>query len=430
MADQRNRDILFYIETETQFESVRPLLEYLRGNTKITFDIVVPSAISGSTINNKLVYDGAAALLIKNKFTVVRSVDDVVLPDSIIHTQYSVLLAAYMYQWHYENLNVNYRVMFPYASYYFNKPNWTIDRFIKLDYMADAVLSHAVGTKPVTDIFTRTHVVPSLKLMDFRKKTKISNKQKPILFFAPSYGEMEFTVNILKNIDIIKEKYTFAVRGHHRSTCSNKSMSMYKKLKQSADKIYDEKKYTTKNALEDADIIVSDNSAIIFDAIYCGIPVVLFSQNPNSFNYKNISTSQSNLVEQGDILWTNRPEELLKIVDKTLTGKMLKTQKEMSRRLFPVKGKSPVEAWLKALEPYINDELMYDYRLAKKYWIDDRISQDIQSRHLSAQLGHLKSQIKDRENKLYLEQNPGIILAMKRLAKAFLHKVYFLKRRV
>ncbi len=426
MMQKNNKDILFYIETETQFDSLMPLLVYLRDSTKIDFDIVVPRALPKGAALLEDVYNGGAAALKSRGFNVTRSVDGAILPDRIINTKYQLLLSAYIYPWHYQSLSVKYRIMFPYASYYFNKPHWTVEQFMNRDYLADALLSHAIGTKEVTDIFTTTHLVPSLKLMDFSKRQK--NRAKPVLFFAPTYDEIGFAINFLQDIEAIKKEYTVIMRDHHRVSHVKSNKDIFEELHRKVDKVYDVDSYPIVTPLEEASIVVSDNSAVIFDAIYCGVPVALFSQDPNAFHYRGINTAQSELVKSGDILWTDDPKKILNIVNETITPKMLKKQKEMRHKLFPNSTTSPVARWMDVLSVYLENKLPDNYSLAKRYWIEKINHQAAEDQMASARIEGLKALIKDYEDKVYSEAHPGVRTATKRLVKACLYKLHILER--
>lgn len=430
MVRKRNRDILFHIENEVQFESLKPLLVYLRDKTDKTFDIVVPDDTTEATIHNKKVHDGGAKILKDNGFTVVRSIDGEILPKSILATNYKIFLSAYIYKWHRQNVAAKYFIMFPYASYYFNKPQWTIEMFIQRDFMADALISHAIGTKPVTDIFTRTHVVPSLKLMDYKKSSK--KKEKPVLFFAPTYNEIDFAVQFLQHIDEIKEKYTVAMRGHHRVVNVDENKDISQQLYDAADVIYDMEEYSLPDSLGEVDVVVSDNSAVIFDAVYCGVPVALFSKDLESLQYKDIHTIQAKLVASGDILWTDNSQNICQMVDQTLTKKIVERQKKVQNELFPDRTDTdPVSRWMDILTMYLDDELPEEYSLTKGYWLEKRFSLEEDSTKLRQELAAregcihtLNEQIEQKNRNIISEQNPGIITASKRLVKAIIRKIY------
>ena len=421
MTKTRRRDVLFFVENEVQFESLFPLLADIKDNKLMSFDILVPSGGLSGSLSLKDIYDGGAAIIQRHGFDVIRCVDGIIAPELVKNTKYQVLLSAYMYDWHYQNLDVKYRIMFPYASYYFNKPNWTIKQFIEQDYLADALISHAVGTKPVTDIFTKTYVVPSLKLMNYKPKKKSS--KKPVLFFAPSYNEVDFIKKFLDEIDNIKEKYKVIVRGHHRAVHSSDDNGVLARLYERADKSYDMREFSIVDAFEVADVVVSDNSAVIFDAIYCNVPVALFCKNPDSSAYREIHTAQAKLVSSDDILWTDDASKLTKIIDATLDKTMLDRQSKVSQELFPIDNKNPVQQWVDVLNVYIGDELPAEYYFAKKYWIERFGKQAVDLHMTHSKLGDANRLINQLNARVELEANPGVKTATKRLGKAWMRKL-------
>lgn len=419
MTKNRKRDLLFLIENEVQFESLRPLLVCIKKNKLASFDILVPSGGSSETVNLKDIYEGGAKIAKDNNFEIIRCTDGIIAPELVKNTKYQVLLAAYMYDWYYQNLDIKYRIMFPYASYYFNKPNWTIKQFIGQDYLADALLSHAVGTKPVTDIFTRTYIVPSLKLMDYKPKKKVS--KKPVLFFAPSYNEIDFAKKFLSEIANIRKKYTVIMRGHHRVVHSDNG-HISAQLYDQADEVYDMSKFSITDALGAADVVLSDNSAVIFDAIYCGVPVALFCEDPDSLSYRDIHTAQAKLVSSGDILWTNTPDKIIETIDATLDKSMLARQEVMRQKFFPIERQEPVQQWLDVLNIYIHDKLPEEYYFAKKYWIERFGKQAVELHMARHKLGEVNNLINQLNTNIELEKNPGVKIATKRLYEAWLRK--------
>lgn len=415
MAGHRTIDILFHIETLAQVESVLPLIALIKSKNLATFDIVVPSSLSTN------IYEDCADHLEARGFNVTRGKSDVELTDLIVKTKYKILLSAYMYQWHYDNLEVDYRIMYPYASYYFNKPNWTIERFIRQDYMADALLSHAIGTKPVTDIFTQTHIVPSLKLMDYRKKARPS--KKPVIFFAPTYSELDFAKSIIGVADDIKKNYRLVMRGHQKS--GNTENGSLAQLYGVADEVFDAKNNQLVDVLQEADIVVSDNSAVIFDAIYCGVPVMLFSSGPNTQSYFDIDTAQSTLFDEGYIKWTDNPGSLLGAIKQTLTPESIRKQKSLTKKLFPYSGKdNAVNAWMDVIGEYLSDGVGKDYTAAKRYWVQRINGWKEELEVLRLECGELHKQIQYRNELIAREQNPGVMTSLRRLLKAIYRKLY------
>lgn len=411
---KQSKDVLFFVETESQYESIKPLLVHVKEKSSISFDIAVPSSHQTPT---EEIFDSTASVLANDGFKVVRGADEVILPKDVINTHYKVLLSAYMYDWHYDNLSITYRIMFPYASYYFNKPNWTLSRFISNDYMADALISHATGTKQVTDIFTKTYVLPSLKLMSFKKN--VNKSKKPVILFAPTYNETDVSSSFIDAIDLIKKKYALSVRIHRRD--SSKDSKGLNELYEKADKIYNTEKHSLVSNLEEVDLVISDNSAVLFDAISCGIQVAVFCRDPNLFKYREINTMQYELIKSRDILWAKEPEKIPQLIDKSLRTDMIIKQKKMKDRLFEYETGNPLEAWLEVLMYYINGGTSQDYILAKRYWVES-IHGKMETVPLS-DFKALEKRLEESNRQVHSEQNPGVITASKRLLKATLSRI-------
>jgi len=352
--------LFVYIETEVQFDAIMPLLIHLRDVRKISFDIIVPVDENGE---NMEIYNETAKLIQRSGFKIERGI-----LDRIKKRKYQILLSSYIYNWLYNEIKAKYFIQYAYGSYYFNKPNWTVDRLLTGEYMADAVLSHAVGTQDAVNVVSKSYITPELRFSDFRKKVR-KNGEKPTLFFVTTYNDMAFAVRLLEVVDELKKKYRLIFHGHHRAVHVHANKELTERLYDKADRVYDSEQ-TMKAPLEDADIVLSDNSSAFLEAISVGIPVALFSRNLNAFKYREINAIQYDLVQNGDILWTDDPKKLLRILDQTLTGPMLKRQSEMSAKLFPEKFSDPVGRYMEILDIYLEDKLPPEYHLVKKYWVE------------------------------------------------------------
>jgi hypothetical protein len=395
------KDLFIYIETQVQFDSIAPLVSYLGRESGLTFDIFIPS---GDGADNQAIYDGVAKTIIGKGITVVRKLDK-----RVLCTEYKIALLPYTYKWLYHRINAKYRIEFQYGSHPFNKASWGISRYIEEDYHADAVLLYTPTIQPILEVFFRTHIVPDLKFINFKKAKKIHKKRT--LFFAPTYNEMNFAVKFLENIDEIKRKYRVIMRGHHRTDCVNDGKELMDKLYSNADEVFESEKCSIKQPLEQSDIMVSDDSGAIFDAIYCGVPVALFSKDTNAFRYHEIDTIQHKLVKRGDVLWTNKSNMLFGNIEKTLLPKMLEKQRVLRDELFPEKFTDPIERWMQILNIYLNDELPGEYVLAKKYWIEHIDGLEQFGREMQART--LELEATNRELKLELDSHASIKRSVK-----------------
>jgi hypothetical protein len=353
--------IFVYIETQVQFDSIEPLLAHFQ-NSKIPFDIVVRS----SDEEDKEIFVQTAKYIKKKGFSIHSRANQ-----KISRTKYQIVLSPYMHLWLRQDINAKYYLQYSYTSYYFHKPSWNVGRLLEGEYLADAILTHAVGTQDAVDVVSRAHITPELRFIDFHKKVRSGEAgEKPTILFMPTYNEMDFAVRFLEAVDTLKENYQVALRGHHRALYLDENKGLTAKLHDAADIVFDPDHYTVKDALEHADLVISDNSSAFLEAINLAIPVVLFSQDPNVFKYRDIDSIQHHLIQNGTVLWTSEPRELPKIIAKTLSRTMIEKQEKLTQELFPDEFADPVGRYMEVLNIYLNDELPEEYYCMKKYWLE------------------------------------------------------------
>jgi len=353
--------ICVYIETEVQFQSIEPVLERLLTDKKTTLYIFVPV----SEQENQEIFDETAKVIQSHGYKVNRS-----MSDKIKKTKYQVLLSPYIYHWQYYEINAKYYLQYSYGSYYFNKPNWNISRLLSEEYLADAILSHAVGTQEAVNVVSKTYITPELRLANFKPKP-LKKGEKRTIAFVPTYNDLKFAIRFIESIDDMRKQYRVILRGHHRSIHVEKDKVMYTNFSNKFDAVYDSSDITIKQVLEESDLVISDNSSAFLEAMNVRVPVALFSKNPNEFRYRDINSTQYDLVEKGEVLWTNQPQELMNIIERTLRRDMIERQRKASDRMFPVVSrKDPVDQYMDIINIYMEDQLPSNYYYMKRYWIE------------------------------------------------------------
>ena len=408
----KKKDILVIIETHVQFDVLEPLLKHIKNNTKYSLDIMV---LSGDRFGKDLIgaFNAAAEHAIKHGFTVkcrTYPKDD-----------YQLCLAPYIHGEYRKEIKAKYFIRYIYSLLSTNKAIFYINHLINNGYLADAsiLMASSIDAK-CQSVFSPTFSVPDMRYTDFRKEPQ--HKDKPTILFAPTYNDVGFATRILDVIDDIKKKYHIIMHGHHLSIHRSKEEGLLHKLYKNADAVYDIEQYTFKTPLEKADIVLTDNASVIGDAIYNGVPVALFSKDPNEFHYRDVRTIQYDLVKSKDILWTNNSEEIQSIVKKTLSSNTIKNkQKKLREVLYPHRHGDPIERWMEILRMYLDDNLPYEYTMIKKYWIEriDDLAQGNQDKQ--AAIDRLNIQLEEKEIEI------ASFFSIKRSARLLLENI---KRRL
>ena len=72
--------------------------------------------------------------------------------------------------------------------------------------------------------------------------------------------------------------------------------------------------------LSKSDVVLSDNSGAIFEALYNDVPVAIFAKNINK-KLGNFDTIQYDLVTSDIIPYTNNPDDIFKILSLSCSDK-------------------------------------------------------------------------------------------------------------
>jgi len=116
------------------------------------------------------------------------------------------------------------------------------------------------------------------------------------------------------------------IKAHHGTDFLKEEKFKTELLKKSCDLYFDSSQNII-DLLSEADLVLSDNSGAIFDSIYAGVPVVIFSKdvNRNKIN-DDFNTKQFELVKNGIIPYTSDPSDIEKIIKEGLENSTLKKQ--------------------------------------------------------------------------------------------------------
>lgn len=100
------------------------------------------------------------------------------------------------------------------------------------------------------------------------------NPEKPVLLYMPTYGELGSFHELIEPLAKLNERYQVVIKGHHNDEMSGpKWMDIARALGVSS--LYSGGA-DQRLLLEASDLVISDFSGAVFDAIYAEIPVILF----------------------------------------------------------------------------------------------------------------------------------------------------------
>lgn len=370
------------IQNYVQFYSIKLVIDKLIENGNI-IDIYVP--IARDDWGLKEMFDEVYDYLNNKGYSVRRTP---------LKRKYKVLLEPYPMEYYF-SFNYEYRLKYCYgiAS---PKPSLTYrpdDNFVY-----DAILIHSTYEQSILRVYSKTYLVGKSNFYNFKKR---NNKgEKPTVLYMPTYGDSNTIEDISEKLYKLKDKYRVITKLHHGTNYFNYEENKRNKLLSLFDECYDSKA-NLEELLSMADIVLTDNSGAIFDALYTRTPLAIFAKNLEYFKYDDLEPYQCGLVKTGIIPYTNKIKELDKILIAAQSKDIIKKQKEISDKLFPLSYDDGFNEFMKVINLYLSDEINKDelklHRILLKRYFELKTNSAIyESKALK-----LEEENKELEKKLY-----------------------------
>ena len=335
----KQKSIAVTIQNYVQFYSIKDALDVLIKNG-VEVDFYVPHAKDDWGL--KEMFDDIYNYLNKNGYNVRRNP---------LKKKYKILLEPYPMEYYF-SFNYEYRIKYKYTIIS-AKPKLTYK--ISENFLYDAILCHSTYEYETLRNYTKTYIVGKPMYFDFKKK---KNNDKPVLLYLPTYGEFGSIIDSPEGIKKLKKKYKVITKLHHGTNYFNYEEEKRKILKELFDECYCSD-VSLKKLLETSDVVLTDNSGSIFDALYNNVPVAIFSDSLKDSSFGDIKSYQYQLVEKGILPCTNDPNKIYNVVEKALNI-FFEKQIEHSKKIFPYKGKNGLNLFVKIINNYLEDKIDMD----------------------------------------------------------------------
>lgn len=390
----QKKDILVRIETEVQFFSIKPLLERFKIKN-IDFDIFIPDEDNGN--GSKNIFDSTYKIIKNSNFNAIRQV----------YNDYKIVLAPGS---GYENRNIkyDYLIRYQYSSISAKPlPVYTPEWY--KDY--HAILCQSEYEKDILGVYSKTYLVPNLKYINFERKI---DKTKKTILYLPTWQDINSIKDIKENLSKLKQEGYYVIAKLHHGTTHLKDEEDNKNIRMSVDELY-ESNTPLQELMARADIIISDNSAAIYEALYIGIPVVVYGDKINDRKFGYINTRHYEWVKDGIIENPKNLDQLKKALKKSLLpeyiGEQLKLSKRMFNRIF---NDSAIDKWMNIINKYLNDDITMEYVYLHNLYNSFINDKDVR--------------ISELTNIINIQTNPGIKTSINMLFKAIENKIKRMSR--
>lgn len=338
-----NKSLAFVFDDLTEFYAMRELIDALQ-KEKISPDIIVP---------NDSGYNGLA----EHTFEKIKSFGYKPIDSVPKNKTYQVLISPYPTLKAIRNMKFIYHLRMPYSTIT-AKPNPTYIPDVKIDY--DGIFCfNKYETTFLSAYGADCYAVPYWKYCNFKKEK--SSDKKPVLLILPTFGQDTSCVKYLSKpmMDQIKKHFKVVIKAHHATHFGQGGDDSLKILEELADEFYTSDTPIVE-LLKRADIVLSDNSGSIFEAIYSGTPVAAFSKDLNTRRLGDIDTLQYKLMTEGILPHTDDPDKILPMLLKI--DPYFKKQQKASNDLFVKVKSNPTKPSVDIIKDYLNRDSKKDYK--------------------------------------------------------------------
>ena len=263
--------------------------------------------------------------------------------------EYQILLEPYYIDREISEVKAKYRLKYKYSAIS-AKTNPSYSPNFNLNY--DGILCYSNYEKDLLSIYAKTFLVGKLNYCDFAH----SPGNRKTILYLPTYGATSSVLKDLRGFIKLKKEYKIVTRLHH-GTIHLASEKKNPLLDSGIfDKVYNEEA-PLEEILRDVDIVVSDNSGSLFEAIYAGIPVCSISARESSNHYGSLYPLQNDLRKRGVIPFRTDTSDIEGLIDEVLSDEVLKKQKEFRKEQFPLVQSEFLSSFNDAVNYYLNDNV-------------------------------------------------------------------------
>lgn len=224
--------------------------------------------------------------------------------DKPIEKKYKILLTSGLY----ENLpNAEVKIRYNYGM----GKDWLHNNY---DINFDYILVYGERDGAFSEPFARVLEVGPIKFYNLKKHR--AGKKKKVLYL-PTYGEHSSIEYLYKELEKLQDKYEVIVKLHHGTTfLEPERVKLFKNFKN----MYDHKE-PLGDLLANADMVISDSSGAIYDAIAMKVPVAIYNTNTYELYNGKIEAGELILLKEKLVHKIDKPSELNSVIEETLNDK-------------------------------------------------------------------------------------------------------------
>ena len=202
----------------------------------------------------------------------------------------------------------------------------------EINNVFDIILTYG-NTESFLSAYGKVYPIGNIKYLNFQKKSNA--KKKPTLLYLPTYGDDTCIEKIVPELLKIKDKFTLSIKAHHGTNylINDVENNRRKLIEKNFDNIYNSE-VSLLELLKDTDIVISDNSGAIWDAVCSKTPVAIANNNLKEKDYHGFIAEHYKAIKNKDILAINDKTDIKDIITQTLSEEIRNKQNNLFKKLF------------------------------------------------------------------------------------------------
>lgn len=339
------------IQNYIQFESFFPAIELMK-KRKINVDILIPTVDMSEHIWDQM-YKKTEEYFEKTGQNIKKGIQSKI--------KYDILFATHDLE-EFQEQKKKYYIKFRYGIS--TKPKYSLN--FRKNNPFDLILCYGKKDAETLMNFGKVYEIGNIKYANYVQDEKI--KSNKVILYLPTYGDVNSCDLVLPVLSKISKEYDVRIKLHHGTNylLEKSEQKLKTMVDENFNKIYDSSE-SLLNIMKDVDLIISDNSGAIGDAIAAKIPLIVVPKNGQFEKYGEYMTIQEELVNKKLIGVAYDPKGIEKAIKQALMHSQLSNKTNGAfELLYSVKNEDTVQKFSQLLDEIENELISDDYMLIRK----------------------------------------------------------------
>ncbi|MCY7485298.1 glycosyltransferase [Paenibacillus alvei] len=376
-----NEPIAFVIHNTVLYETIKPVLRELE-RLNIGYDLFIPE-----------IYEDKWRDMAADTYEFLKSIHQKVeLINDKPLKKYTI--AFYPYLPYYIEVDSVYTIRYQYGM---AKPNWNFGAWsLRFDY----ILCNSTYDYSVLRTYAACEITGLMKFANFQKIKSDRDNGKPNLLYLPTYGAESSIEQVISELEQLRSEFNITIKLHHGTTYLEQDRvelikGVFPEVLDHRDSLVD--------LIARTDVILSDGSGAIFDALYTDTPIVIFPQTETN-SFEGLLSLEGEMVRKNVVPVVKEKKQLREKLVTALYDEAAITKREkFASDLFPVKGELTVQKIMNIIHDLLNHSIDEKYIAGHNHLVKDFLAKERKISELNLRNDNLvleTERIKDEINKV------------------------------